>query len=278
MRLALNPRGVRLSGRLLARMPRPTVYSAVELTLLILIAVQCARLFWILVSPIGPVGDWKAPATLAVSADSAVLGAFDPFFRLAGPGGPVVVTSLNLKLHGVREDRATGRGSAIIALPDGRQFSFAVGEEVMPGVILAAVAFDSVTLSRSGAAEQIFLDQSAPAQAAGGAVAPPAPVLAVPATPIPTIVATPPAGAPPINFQPRMDGGRITGVVVSPGANGEAFLAAGFAPGDVIVAVNGARVTSMEQAWATIGQGRGEAAVTVERGGRNVAMRVRLNR
>ena len=66
-------------------------------------------------------------------------------------GGPVVVTSLNLKLYGVREDRATGRGSAIIALPDGRQLSFAVGEEIMPGVTLTAVGFDNVTISRGGA-------------------------------------------------------------------------------------------------------------------------------
>ena len=78
-----------------------------------------------------------------------------------------MVTSLNLKLYGVREDRATGRGSAIIALPDGRQLSFAVGEEIMPGVTLTAVGFDNVTISRGGTAEQIFLDQSPPAQTVG---------------------------------------------------------------------------------------------------------------
>ena len=136
-----------------------------------LIAVQAARLFWMLVSPVGPVGDWRPESRLAAPGDAA-LANFDPFFRLQAAGGPAVVTSLNLKLHGIREDRASGRGSAIIALPDGRQLSFAVGEEIMPGVILTAVAFDNVTISRNGAMEQIFLDQSPAAETAGAATAP----------------------------------------------------------------------------------------------------------
>ena len=56
------------------------------------------------------------------------------------------------------------------------------------------------------------------------------------------------------------------------------FRAAGFAPGDVIVAVNGQRISSLEQARALIGQGGGEVTVVVDRGGRAVPMRVRLNR
>src|SRR3954468_23111162 len=127
------------AGRLLGRIPRLTAYSWAELALLVLIAVQCARLFWILVAPIGPGGDWKANASAIAPQDPASLARFDPFFRLDGAAAPTMVTALNLKLYGVREDRATGHGSAIIALPDGRQLSFAVGEEVMPGVTLTAV-------------------------------------------------------------------------------------------------------------------------------------------
>ena len=52
--------GDRRTGRMLGRLPRLTAYSWAELLLLVLIAVQCARLFWILVAPVGPVGDWKA--------------------------------------------------------------------------------------------------------------------------------------------------------------------------------------------------------------------------
>jgi general secretion pathway protein C len=256
------------SARLRVRLPRLTVYSAAELILLALIAVQAARLVWILAAPTGPVGDWRARSALAAPADSSVLAAFDPFFRLDGAAGPTVVTSLSLKLYGVREDRATGRGSAIIALPDGRQMSFAVGEEIMPGVTLTAVGFDNVTISRGGAAEQIFLDQSPAAQVVGAA-----PQTALP----PPLVAPPPVGQP-INLQPRTENGRVTGIMVSAGADGQAFRAAGFVQGDVIVAINGQRVSSLEQVRSMIGVGNGEVNVMVDRGGQAVPLRVRLNR
>ena len=288
MRLALNPRGAgpsRLSpGRLRGRLPRLTAFSALELLLLSLIAIQAARLFWIQVTPVGPVGDWKAPGALAAlpGAGSALTG-FDPFFRLSGAGGPAVVTALDLKLFGVREDRATGRGSAIIALPDGSQQSFAVGDEIMPDVTLTEVAFDSVTISRGGTPEQIFLDQSSPAETVGGAEAAPtattapAPAPAPGQTQPPPAPAAPPTPGQPIQFQPRVSGGRVSGVVVSPGGDGQAFRRAGFAPGDVIVSVNGQRVSSMEQARALMRQS-GDVNVVVDRGGRAVPMRVRLDR
>ena len=207
-----------------------------------------------------------------------MLANFDPFFRLSAGAGPAVVTSLNLKLYGVREDRATGRGSAIIALPDGRQMSFAVGEEMLPGVTLTAVGFDNVTISRGGAAEQLFLDQSTPAQAAAPAA--PAPVAAVPPppVPVPVVQATPaPAAGQALSLQPRLAGGRINGIIVAPGSDGgRMFRAAGFAPGDVIVAVNGQRVTSMEQAGAALSRSGGEVNVMVDRGGRAVPLRVRM--
>mgnify|MGYP006206421031 CR=1 FL=1 len=82
MRLALNPH----SRRLWSRLPRPTAYTALELALLVLIAVQAARLVWALVTPVDPVGNWRAPAALAPASDS-VLAEFDPFFRLSGAGG-----------------------------------------------------------------------------------------------------------------------------------------------------------------------------------------------
>ena len=260
------------------RFPRPTAYTLAELVLLALIAVQAARLAWILVTPVGPVGDWRPPDRLAAPADAAALAAFDPFFRLSGAAGPAVVTALNLKLYGVREDRATGRGSAIIALPDGRQMSFAVGEEVMPGVALTAVGFDNVTISRNGQAEQIFLDQSPPAQTVAAA-APTAPTPVAPTAPAPAAPTgvAPAPGNSPIAFQPRLAGGQVNGLIVAPGGDGgQAFRASGFAPGDVIVAINGQRVTSLEQARAAMG--RGDVTVMVDRGGQAVPLRVRVNR
>jgi len=271
-RLALTQHRARFRERL----PRLTIYSAAELILIALIAVQAARLIWMLAAPLGPVGAWRASTGLAAPGDGTVLTGFDPFFRLSAGAGPAVVTSLNLKLYGVREDRATGRGSAIIALPDGRQMSFAVGEEIMPGVALTQVGFDNVTISRGGVLEQIFLDQSTPAEAVAGAPAPAAPQ-------VPTTAPSPPAPAPgagqALNLQPRIAGGRVNGIIVGPGGDGgQAFRAAGFVAGDVIVAVGGQRVTSLEQARAAIGRSGGEVNVMVDRGGRAVPLRVRMTR
>lgn len=270
-------------GNPLVRLPRTSPMSALELVLLALVAIQGARLVWALLTPVGPVGDWKAPAFFTAPSSSAELGSFDPFFRLDS-GGSAVVTSLDLKLYGVREDRATGRGSAIIALPDGRQTSFAVGDEIMPGVILAEVGFDSVTINRQGSREQIFLDQSTAAETVGGpgeagGVTPPPPQ-APPAitAPGPSPAAPPPLPGQPIQFQPRTVNGRVNGVAVSPGADGQIFRAAGFAPGDVIVAIDGQPVGSVEQARGLVARAGGEVTVMVDRGGRAIPMRVRLSR
>jgi general secretion pathway protein C len=259
MRLRTYPR----AERLFRRLPRFTALSALELLLLALIAVQAARLVWTLVTPVGPVGEWRS-STLTLPTGDSALTEFDPFFRLSGGGAPAVVTGLNLKLHGVREDRATGRGSAIIALPDNSQRSFAVGEEIMPGVRLASVGFDHVTIDRNGAVEQIFLDQSRPAQTAA------------PADPGRTAYTPPPDSQ--IRIQPRMGRGGVNGLTVSPGSDGGyALQAAGLMPGDVIVSINGERITSLEQARGILRRARGEVPFIVERRGRQVPLRASLD-
>jgi general secretion pathway protein C len=286
MRLALDLR----TQRLLRRVPRTNVYTLAELALLTLLAVQCARLFWVAVTPVGPVGDWQPLGTARVVQPSAtLLGSFDPFFRLAGPAGPVVVTSLSLKLFGVRQDTASGRGSAIIALPDGQQRSFAVGDEIMPGVRLQGVGFDNVTVSRGGATEQLFMDQSKAAPAAPGtsvpAPAPGAPSIVGSPPPPPSAIVVPTVQVPQrssgladqIGLQPRMNGDRMTGVVLSPQGGGEAFRAAGLQPGDVLVSVGGQRITSADQVGALREQlaGGRPASVQVERGGRVTRIQLR---
>lgn len=198
MAVALNPR----AERLLARMPRLTVYSAGELLLLVLVAVQAARLFWAVLTPLGPVGEYRALNTaIPLQQSVGTLATFDPFFRQT-PGAaaaPVTVTALDIRLFGTLEDRATGRGSAIIGTPDGRQTSYRVGEEIIPGVVLSAVAFDHITVTRGGTPEQLFLDQST-APAAPGAPAPQQNPMMTPPQPVP-VVRAPPAAAPPPPMQ-----------------------------------------------------------------------------
>lgn len=151
---------------LLRQLPRRYAYSGLEVALLTLLALQLARLVWAVLTPVAPLGDWRPAATVAAAPTEApVMRDFDAFFRSSADSGPVAVTSLALTLLGTRVDTVSGRGSAIID-SNGVQSSFLVGEEVMPGVRLAAVDFDNVTVDRSGTREKLYLDQSAPATGA----------------------------------------------------------------------------------------------------------------
>ncbi|GAA3263278.1 hypothetical protein GCM10020258_28470 [Sphingomonas yabuuchiae] len=163
------------------RLPVVNVYSVAELALMAVLAVQGARLLWVIVTPVSPLGEWRPLAPAIAGSPAAILEGFDPFFRLQGQqAAPAAVTTLQLTLFGTRLDEASGRGSAILAGPDGVQRSVSVGEEIQPGVTLKAVAFDHITIDRGGATEDLYLDQSDAPPAAAGAPTPAAPSVQAP--------------------------------------------------------------------------------------------------
>ena len=241
--------------------------------LAIFTAVQTARLFWILITPVGPVNDWRAPSVNIVpqSARMALFAGFDPFFRNdAAAASTQNVTSLSLTLFGVRTNESSGGGSAIIAGEDGVQNSFAIGEEVAPGVTLDSVAFDHVILSRGGVKESLYLDQSVPAET-------------VPAS---GTSATPPASSgggglnadtlqKSIGFAPRNEGGRVTGLVLQARDDGTMLRLAGFQAGDIVVGINGRPVSSAADIASQIRPGA-RLSVEVERGGAKVPIALNL--
>ena len=167
----------------------------------------------------------------------------------------MVVTSLSLKLFGVRVDEAIGGGSAIIATPDGVQSSFGVGDEIMPGVKLKQVSFESVTIDRNGVSEELFLDQSIAAPVAKIGTAAPSTL--------------PDAIQNEISYAPRLSGGKVTGITVSPGGTGDMFRQVGLQPGDVVTSVNGKPVTSTEMVAGQL-LGGGSVSLQVERAGRTI--------
>lgn len=274
MRLVIDPR----SWRRIRRLPRTNMFSVAEVLLLALLAWQTARLVWALLTPLGPLGDWRpAPGPDASRGRAVLASGFDPFFRLAGGEGPAVVTSLQLTLFGVRVDEASGRGSAIIAGPDGIQTSYAVGEAILPGVTLKTVGFDNVVISRNGADETLFLDQSgaAPVAAPTGGTTESEALLAPPSQPQAITFAELRSG---ITAAPRSSNGRVTGIVVRPGT-GDVFGRAGFRPGDVIAAVNGRPVSSpedLQQAAAALSAG-GTLSLGVERGADVVPLTISIS-
>ena len=247
--------------------------------LAILVSIQVARLFWVVVTPVGPLGNWKSVSVnvIPVSARTALFASFDPFFRNDAPAaGAANVTSLNLTLFGIRANESSGGGSAIMAGEDGVQNSYAVGEEVAPGVVLFAVAFDHVILSRGGVKESLYLDQSVPAETVGATG---------PASTSPNPQAPATNGAmlnsatlqKSVSFVPRNEGGRVTGFVLQPRDDGTMLRLAGFQDGDVLVAVNGRPVTSAADIASQIRPGT-RLSVEVERGGSKVPIAIDLEK
>ncbi len=240
-----------------------TALTLVEALLLAFAAVALARLGWALVTPVGPVGPVPTPTAVAAPLPDALAG-FDPFFRSRSgtSGGAEALSSLELTLVGTRVDQASGRGSAILTLADDVQSSFAVGDEVLPGVRLVAVSFDSVTLDNAGTREALFLDQSGPPQ---GQVRPVSgevvTVAGMTGGPAPRLAAD-------LTAAPRMAEGRLTGFVLTPKGSGAAFAAAGLRAGDVLTQIDGRPVADLGDPAALAGRiDDGGMTLTIERGG-----------
>src|SRR3546814_20590078 len=93
----------------------------------------------------------RQPVGLPAGARLALFARFDPFYRTApDDDGAQAVTSLPLKLMGVRINEATGPGSPINATPDDVHTSYPVSDEITDGANLKAVATDHVVLDTAG--------------------------------------------------------------------------------------------------------------------------------
>ncbi len=129
------------------RQPGLYLSRAAAAALAALIAYQCATLYGVIVSDLdGRQGHAARPSQLQAAMR---LSGFDPFFT-SGAGRAAPIEATGLTLHGLRQDRGTGGGSAIIGQSDGTQRGFATGDEIAPGIVLKQVAFDHVVIERSG--------------------------------------------------------------------------------------------------------------------------------
>ncbi|WP_432768171.1 type II secretion system protein N [Sphingopyxis sp.] len=267
-----SPRGLPRWLRVRPRHPRELLPLLLAALLGALLIWQLVRLLWALVLPLSPLGAWQPQAAVIASPAErrALFTSLDPFFRTA-PQGPAsaTVTALGLTLFGVNLNEATGGGSAIIAGEDGLQSSYAVGDEIAPGVKLAGVAFDHVLLDRGGARETLFLDQSGDAPvaspAAAGSIAPTLEIGSAPAEGVSANGEMSPAalrGG--VGFAPRTEEGRVTGLLVQPQGDGAVFRAAGLRPGDVIRSVNGRPIGSAGDAASLANQLTPGARISLE--------------
>jgi general secretion pathway protein C len=239
------------------------VYLWLKALLLALVAIQSARLLWTIVTPVGPLGDWRpaSPRPLPLATQTALLATLDPFFRtnaLAAASQPAPAVPADIQLYGTR---AGASASAIIGKAGGEQKSYVIGEDVAPGVKLVSVLFDRVVLESGGNRSELVMpsmDGSALSQIGGG----------------PTPAAATIAQA--FDLKPRQSGTQVTGVIVGPAGNPAIFQAAGFKAGDVILSVNGARISSpidVQQLQSTLVPGA-RLTLSIERGGQVVPLAI----
>ena len=247
------------------------LYFWLKALLLALVAIQAARLVWTILTPLGPVGRWlpPAPPTIPASAQLALLSTFDPFAAQqaqAGAATPAPAVS-GLTLFGTRMSLGGAPGSAIIAGADGIQNSYAVGDEVAPGVRLLSVGFDFVMLGGKGSEQRLAMegadppaDEAAPASAPAGAAA---------------LALTPAAIRNNVALAPRMVAGRVSGFLVSATGNPAVLGRAGLRDGDVITAVNGRPLTDPAALQSQLSPGA-RLSLTVERGATSIPVALTL--
>ncbi|MBY0447085.1 MAG: hypothetical protein K2P95_00220 [Hyphomonadaceae bacterium] len=271
----------RLHARLQAPVRAPMQLPGLAPTAGAVLAGLCGAAFgavvWAAIAPIGPIGRLQSPLAARAQEPAQSLGAlsrFDPFFRSAPAEQGADAARLGLSLHSVRQDRRGG--SAIIGRNGAEQRSYAVGDQVAPGVQLLAVGVDHVVLQQAGGRLKLSFPESGTGPArmeslGGGAEA----TAAAPADGPPSgLVAGAPAAIDPLallkqaQFQPRLVDGKVTGFRVASGS-GAMFAKSGLQPGDVVVRLGNTpidRFEMIEDLQTDLGQQR-QIPVTVERGG-----------
>ncbi|MCD0280973.1 PDZ domain-containing protein [Xanthomonas melonis] len=201
--------------------------------LAVLLVVQALRLVWLVVTPIGPLGT-RQPVIDANAEVSALRR--DVFYRTVDDA-----RSDGIMLHGVRA--GGDHAAAYLSDGDGGQGAYRVGDAVLPGVVVQAIAADHVLLRAGSGVRRLVLADAAPQApappAAGTRTAGAAAAVSNAAS---ASEATAAAAVDPqqllstAGLRASQDG---SGLTVMPRGDGALLRQAGLAPGDVLTQING---------------------------------------
>lgn len=260
--------------RLVEAAASPRLRRALQVLLVLLLAFLVARLAWQLLTPVGPFGAATA-ASLPGPADPLL--AARAFSQGAGAtaDAPAADTG-GLALFGVRLDTDPSRSTAILGNDGGNQASYAVRDQVAPGVTLASVGSGHVMLSRDGALVRLEL----PDAPAAPDTPPPRPLassLPAQTTGIAPARVDPAQLLAQTGLRPRLREGQAAGYTVIPRGDGVMFQRAGLQPGDVLLTINGQaltpeRIGEIDQ----ILRSSPSAVVTLERGGERKTLTLQM--
>ena len=259
-----------------------------EILLWLLLAVQAARLAWLLAAPVSASGsDVPVPATAGAQMR---LPAIDLFYRTAAAGRSGHATeALGYRLHGLR---VGPDGASAILGKDGKQVSYAEGDALEGGARLDAVHADHVWLVAGGARHRLDLlrldgprggTRAAAALPVGAAATPARPATgatAKPASPTNTAAsatgadaAKPPADGEGIRAAQLLDAGMTDaagGLAARvPGGRAALLKLAGLREDDVVLSVDGRPLDAAS--LGTLGKdlaGRSQLSIRYRRDGR----------
>lgn len=244
---------------------------AVELSLVVVLALFGARLVWVIASPSDSVAKYTerplpspmrgTSSTLAISTDRSVLISENPFDQ--GESELIVQdvpeTSLNLQLDGLRmSTEGGGAGNAIIRTPNGIGTNYRLGDQILPGVTLQRILSDRVIINRDGADETLMLG----GRGAGLSVISDDSQIITDRGTAETAIGTNAESQEPaevagrltgpdqlfgaINAGPVMTNGSLIGYRLNPIGSADIMRQAGLEPGDVLLQINGTSVVNLD--------------------------------
>lgn len=260
---------------------------AVQLLLLVAIAIAAARLIWSLI-PTPESARWRpAPVQATNSAQDTgpkldvIIGArlFGVYQPQASNLDAAPDTSLNLNLLGIFAGTRKEESRALIGQPNGDERPYSIGEDVVNGVNLQAIFADRVVLSRNGQLETLRLDKDKPSAGFTGD-----------STPSPggpqslgqvrqELLADPNKASEYIRIQPVNMNGQMKGYRVYPGQNQTLFNNVGLHPGDLVTSVNGIQLDDTQKAMQMLSDisKAGSASLVIDRGGQPQTINVNFN-
>jgi len=243
-----------------------TLPRVLQWLLLGLLAVQGARLAWMVAVPLAPIGEplaAAAPVAVQRPGDSAL----DPFFP--ADSAPTGASASGVTLHGISTGPAGA--SAILGVANRGQMSLRVGESLQAGIRLVAIGADHVLIESGDGRQRLGF---ATTQAATAATA---------SLPSATPAAVPPSALDPdrlleqAGLAPREVGGRVSGYTLIPRGDGALLRQAGLQAGDVLLSVNGQALTPERyQGLAAELAGRESLEITFQRDGATQSITVPL--
>jgi general secretion pathway protein C len=249
----------------------PRLGAPLNLLLLLTLAALLAHWTWRFAAPVPPQPAADARADIKLGADLASLRAARLFGAAAGAAGAPVeqVTSLNLKLRGVFASLGSLPAMAILGV-DGQDQAAAPGNEIVPGVVLDAVAPNHVILLNRGVRERLDLEAVGlplPLALAGGDIP-------VTRQQIDQALANPQT----LGVQAQMGTGPLASLVLTQVDGNGLAARMGLQSGDMLRMVNGSPVSNVQDLARQLSGMAGVERVTLvgERQGKPLTLSFRL--